>query len=301
MKKIFIFTFIVMLFSHTVFASNTYTESDDVIPIEITAGFISDGLLQITWDEPEESDLENFKLFKSTENSIPSEDYVLSSKTATGYEEEAEDKLTYYRMCVYTVSDTMACGEVVAVYGPWNVVLDPKVDEFLDIDGHWGEQYIEKLRVMSIVEGDGEGNYEPNRNIYRAEAIKILMLAFGIGGTSCHLDVFPDMDANDWFCDVVSKAHQQGYVEGDEGYLYPGREITRAEALKVVLEIMNVDIPDITVKPFDDVELDRWYAKYVAKAKELNIVEGMGNNLFEPNRSITRAELAKIAVEAANL
>jgi hypothetical protein len=109
------------------------------------------------------------------------------------------------------------------------------------------------------------------------------------------------MAASDWFCDVVSKATQLGYVEGDQGMLYPAREITRAEAVKIVLEIKNVDVPDISEKPFNDVELDQWYAKYVAKAKELNIVEGVGDNLFEPNRSITRAELSKVAAEAVGL
>lgn len=290
-----------MIFLQTAFANSDYIESGDVVPIEITGNFISDGILQISWEIPQETDLETFKLFKSTTNSVPNDEYVLDDKTLTEYEDNVTDGVTYYRMCLYTTLKTKACGNVLAVRGALNIVLDPLIESFNDIDGHWGKQYIEKLRVTNVVQGDGEGNFEPNRNIFRAEAIKIMMLVFGIGGTSCHSDIFPDMDANDWFCDIVSKANQRGYVEGDDGFLYPGREITRAEAVKVALEIMGTDVPEIIEKPFDDVELNQWYAKYVAKAKELNIVQGVGEGLFEPNRSITRAELSKIAVEAARL
>jgi hypothetical protein len=302
MKKLLCISMILsLIFAQIAFADIQYTESDDIVPIELNASFISDGILRITWDEPPESNLETFKLYKSTANSVPNEDYILNSKVSVEYQDEPSDGISYYRMCVYTTLKTRKCGNVVAVRGAWNTVLDPIVEAFNDIEGHWAKQYIEKLRVMNVVQGDGEGNFEPNRNIVRAEAIKILMLTFGIGGTSCNLGVFPDMSANDWFCDVVSKAHQNGYVEGDDGYLLPGREITRAEAVKVVLEIKGTDVPEITEKPFDDVDLEQWYAKYVAKAKELNIVQGVGGGLFEPNRSITRAELSKIAAEAAQL
>jgi hypothetical protein len=203
-------------------------------------------------------------------------------------------------MCVYTILYTYKCGNVVSIHGDRQLVLDPLVDSFPDIAGHWAEKYIEKLRVLSVVQGRN-GNFEPNSNIFRAEAVKILMLAFNIGGTSCHSDFYPDVNHGDWFCDIVSKATQEGYVEGDQGMMYPGREITRAEAVKIVLEMKAVDVPEIDTPPFNDIDLNQWYAKYVAKAKELGIVEGYVDGTFQPNKSITRAELSKIAVEAAEL
>jgi len=302
MKKLISISLLISIFmSATVLANSDYVESDDVVPMEIDATFISDGILEITWDATQESDLETYKLHKSETDSTPGDEYVLNSRTALDYEEESSDGVSYFRMCVYTILNTMACGNIVAVYGRWNTVLEPIVEEFIDIEGHWAHVFIEKLRVMNVVEGDGEGNFEPNRNIYRAEAIKIMMLAFGIGGSSCNSGIFPDLGSSDWFCDVVTKAYNEGFVQGDDGYLYPGREITRAEAVKIVLEIMGVEVPEVTEVPFDDVDIEQWYAKYVAKAKELNIVEGVGDGLFEPNRSITRAELSKIAAEAAEL
>lgn len=318
MKKISVLLILTLVMivvqAGAVFAQTDYTDSTDVVPIPLTAEFTDEGYVQITWHEPQETDLDFYVLLRSNEDSTPeansgdaeillnsNEDDVPTIEDGYGYIDQSPySGVAYYRTCVYTILSTRGCGEVVSVYGDKELVLDPIVESFPDIAGHWAEKYIEKLRVLSVVEGRN-GNFEPNSNIYRAEAIKILMLAFGIGGTSCHADFYPDMSASDWFCDVVSKATQEGYVEGDDGILYPGREITRAEAVKVVLKIKGVDVPEITAKPFDDVYLDQWYAKYVAKAKELEIVEGVGSNKFEPNRSITRAELSKIAAEAAEL
>ena len=45
-----------------------------------------------------------------------------------------------------------------------------------------------------------------------------------------------------------------------------------------------------------DVDPGAWYAKDVAKAAELGIMEGVGGGLFEPERAVTRAELAAVVV-----
>ena len=39
-----------------------------------------------------------------------------------------------------------------------------------------------------------------------------------------------------------------------------------------------------------------WYDDAVAKAAELGLMEGIGGGLFEPDRPVTRGELAAVAV-----
>lgn len=48
------------------------------------------------------------------------------------------------------------------------------------------------------------------------------------------------------------------------------------------------------VHGFADVPADAWYAEAVSKASEAGIMEGVGNGLFEPERAVTRAELAQV-------
>ena len=55
---------------------------------------------------------------------------------------------------------------------------------------------------------------------------------------------------------------------------------------------------EVVVTP-TDVEPDAWYASDVARAAELGIMEGVGGGLFEPERAVTRAELAAVVVRLA--
>lgn len=62
-------------------------------------------------------------------------------------------------------------------------------------------------------------------------------------------------------------------------------------------------LPDYAslVQHYTDVPEDIWYAKEIAKATELGIVNGVGNGEFDPERPVTRAECAAIAVRLYEL
>lgn len=55
------------------------------------------------------------------------------------------------------------------------------------------------------------------------------------------------------------------------------------------------------VRPFADVPADAWYAGAVTEAAVLGLMEGIGGGLFAPERPVTRAELAAVAVRVAGL
>jgi hypothetical protein len=58
--------------------------------------------------------------------------------------------------------------------------------------------------------------------------------------------------------------------------------------------------PDIDGEAFDDVNPDAWYAKAVAWARANAIVFGIGENLYAPDRPITREELTAILKRRAD-
>ena len=62
-------------------------------------------------------------------------------------------------------------------------------------------------------------------------------------------------------------------------------------------------LPDYAslVQHYTDVPDDIWYAKEIARATELGIVNGVGNGKFDPERPVTRAECAAIAVRLYEL
>lgn len=95
-----------------------------------------------------------------------------------------------------------------------------------------------------------------------------------------------------------TKDHDQylfGYPDGTFG---PGLNMTRAEAAQMFYNLL-VD-QDVTAKPvFDDVPEGAWYAEPVNVMAKLGIVTGVGDDKFEPDREITRAEFTAMAMRFA--
>lgn len=99
---------------------------------------------------------------------------------------------------------------------------------------------------------------------------------------------------------LQTKEHN-GYMGGyGNGLFGPNDNMTRAQAAQMFYNLLlNKDV-DITVN-FTDVPADAWYGKAVHTLASLGIIAGIGNNQFAPNRTITRAEFAVIAMRFANL
>lgn len=92
-------------------------------------------------------------------------------------------------------------------------------------------------------------------------------------------------------------AYLGGYGNGLFG---PTDCMTRAQAAQMFYNLLLNKNVDIAVK-FTDVPADAWYGNAVHTLASLGIIKGIGNDQFAPNRTITRAEFAVIAMRFANL
>lgn len=93
-------------------------------------------------------------------------------------------------------------------------------------------------------------------------------------------------------------------VEGKTIRVVEGNYDNQVKIREICVEYVKVRgycLPDYgsLVQGFSDVDPGAWYAKDVAKAAELGIMEGVGGGLFEPERAVTRAELAAVVVRLA--
>lgn len=80
-------------------------------------------------------------------------------------------------------------------------------------------------------------------------------------------------------------------------------QVKRREICVEYVKVRGYCLPDYAslVHHYTDVPDDIWYAKEIAKATELGIVNGVGNGKFDPERPVTRAECAAIAVRLYEL
>lgn len=160
-----------------------------------------------------------------------------------------------------------------------------------------GDYYCDKLSSCAVILTNHTSDEDDGSKYIWADAIRWVPVTIGRS--------FIDVKSEDWFYRYVSKLSQEGIVTGyDEEPLLksfkPRGFVTRAEFLKMVLTALEVELPEVTAKPFPDVETNAWYAQYVQYAKDHGIAQGLENGNFAPNNNITRAEALKILFKAQN-
>ncbi len=171
-----------------------------------------------------------------------------------------------------------------------------------DIDGHWSEIYVRRLYELCVVEGYSENQtFRPNQYITRAELTKMALAAAKIGRElNCKTDACgtPFTDLQGWQGQWIRAAYDRGIIIGFDNSrtFLPNREITRAEATKVVLATFGLQPVYVEHSFFFDVT--GWATGWIEKAHLLGFVQGIGQGNFAPERPITRAEAAKIIAKA---
>ncbi|MGI6498759.1 MAG: InlB B-repeat-containing protein [Oscillospiraceae bacterium] len=111
---------------------------------------------------------------------------------------------------------------------------------------------------------------------------------------------FPDVSKDDWFYESVGFVTQMGMFKGlGDGTFGAGHPTTRAMLVTVLYRFENP--PEKGSGSFDDVSPDAWYADAVSWAAEHGVVAGIGGNLFNPDGSITREQMATILYRYSKL
>ena len=79
------------------------------------------------------------------------------------------------------------------------------------------------------------------------------------------------------------------------------RPLTRAEFLKLVINSANIDVSNESNAPFADVPASHPLNKYIAYAARIGQISATQGNNFYPDAPISRAEAAKVFINAAGL
>jgi len=181
---------------------------------------------------------------------------------------------------------------------------------FKDAQGHWATRYINILKTAGIIEGYQDDTFRPNSAVTRAELTKMILELYNVDVKNASKTSFPDVDSRLWYAPYISKAKEFGVVHGyNDGTFKPNQPINRAEALKIIFRVnKNISEGELNAPynahkakshwyaDFRDVLMNTWYAKYVSFGKAKGIIQGYQDGLFHGERSITRAEVAKILV-----
>ncbi|WP_054938933.1 DUF4430 domain-containing protein [Paenibacillus ihuae] len=129
---------------------------------------------------------------------------------------------------------------------------------------------------------------------------------FSISPAAVSSTVFTDESRiSSWALDSVHAAYDQGLMKGvsETGLLFaPKQQISRAEFAALLLRLMNQDPSAAAATPvFSDVKPGAWYYGAVLKAKELGIISGVSDKVFNPGGAITRQDMAVMISRAFKL
>ncbi|KGE18335.1 S-layer homology domain-containing protein [Paenibacillus wynnii] len=101
-----------------------------------------------------------------------------------------------------------------------------------------------------------------------------------------------------WAGKQIQVVAAKGAIEGvGQGKFAPKSNVTRAEFAKMLIRALNLENNSAT-QSFTDVSSSAWYAPYVAVAAEKGIITGRSASQFDPNATITRAEMATMISRA---
>ncbi len=167
---------------------------------------------------------------------------------------------------------------------------------FIDIDGHWAEEYINHLYEEGVVSGYNENLFGPDNPITRAQFTKMVTEIMDYELVE-EIDepLFIDLEDTDWYTPYIEAAKNNGIIDGyKDGTFKPNNSINRAEAMKIVIStIYQGQFPEFE-STFVDVLSTDWFAPYVIFAFKNGIITGYDENSFKPAKNMTRAEAAKV-------
>lgn len=162
-------------------------------------------------------------------------------------------------------------------------------------EGHWADNEIQYLLEKQIVSGYADGSFKPDKDITRAEFIKIVNNVLGL--TEKAEVQFKDVNQGDWFHDEIAKALRIGYIDGyGDNTLRPNNPITREEVAKIMVVAFDLEDKAIegTTSFNDNNEVSDWAKEYVNILHNGGYVSGYLDGTFRPSNPITRAEVVKM-------
>ncbi len=98
---------------------------------------------------------------------------------------------------------------------------------------------------------------------------------------------------------AMKQLSRTGVFKGDEnGNANPDQNVTRAEAVAMIMRALDPKLDPGTDTGFVDVPEDAWYLTAVSAAKKYDMVKGDDETHFSPDRNVTREEFSAMTARA---
>lgn len=111
---------------------------------------------------------------------------------------------------------------------------------------------------------------------------------------------YTDISTSNWYYDAAKYVTENQIMGGEQPYVFGGsKALTRAQVASALYNLAGQ--PDVELASFDDVPVTHQARAAIAWAAQTGIMQGVGNNKFAPEATITRAEIATLLTRQLKL
>jgi len=168
---------------------------------------------------------------------------------------------------------------------------------------HWAYSYIAELVEKGIVSGVGDGKFYPERNVTRAEFLKMLAGAVNAKTSGVVVNQFSDVRYTDWYYPYVSWAYSSGIVNGmSETSFAPNGLLTREQMATLIMRTLawmgkEAPVKNEAISFTDENSISDYAKQAVSEVQRAGIIGGYPDGSFMPKGNLKRSEAAKVLAE----
>lgn len=172
-----------------------------------------------------------------------------------------------------------------------------------DTRGHWAEREVSLLVTKGIINGFPDGSFRPEKEVTRAQFVKLIVEALGSGNDAKILETvsspFKDVADTCWAKGYLLSAVERGIISTKDKNFRPNQPIKRVDMTAMVVKALGLQkqaelMMNYKLRFDDSIDIPYWAVGYVAVASNYGIITGMPDNTFQPNQTATRAQAAVI-------
>lgn len=158
-------------------------------------------------------------------------------------------------------------------------------------------------RLFMIYTDEGGSVTWLPKSCYNSGKILADIPHFSVYGVGCYTQApaFSDTDAH-WGKEEIEFVSARGLMAGTEqGLFSPDSPVTRGDLAAALGRLAGVSPENYTARSFSDVRADAFYAPYIEWAAHNNLINPTVGNLFNPDGTVTREQMAVIMSNYAGL
>ncbi|NLL19567.1 MAG: S-layer homology domain-containing protein [Clostridia bacterium] len=183
-----------------------------------------------------------------------------------------------------------------------------KIVQLTDIRGHWAEEILAEMSLSGLIKGYEDNRFHPSNVVKNVEALVMLVRGLGLeeeAQRAVVTDLKQFKKIPDWARGYVQIALDRGLITPEDlDKLNPNQGMKRAQLCAILAKALDLD-PEEGYKcklDFSDAKaIPEDLLKFVCVIVENGIMKGYDNNVFQPNKPVTRAEMAVLLERLGDL